>query len=147
MQQRQSFTSVLLFFMGWKISYKKLMKAFVFSQVLADFPFFQITFDYFILRLPALSLGKLPLTLKVLYLVDQTFSSFLSRRPNHSILQCYKHSLMLFSFSLILSSSAEILSSKLTLHIHQRIIRSFLSSLIMSSSLIGQVVLPFSTAL
>ena len=52
----------------------------------------------------------------------------------------------LFNFSLALSSSAEI-SSIPMLHIHLTILASFLSSQITSSSLTGQVSLPYSMTL
>ena len=54
---------------------------------------------------------------------------------------------MLFNFSNARSSSSEILSSDLTLNIHLTMLSSFLSSLIWSSSLTGQVSLPYSTRL
>ena len=67
---------------------------------------------------------------------------FLSRWPNHCSLLSSKHSLMLFNFSLVLSSSAEILSG-LMLFVHLTILASFLFSLLTSSSLISQVSLPY----
>ena len=94
-----------------------------------------------------LPLGKLRLTLKVLHLLDEALSSTLSRCPNHcSCLSC-KHSLTLFNFSIVLISSAEILFSGLSLHIYFAILASFLSSLITSSSLTGQVSLSYSMTL
>ena len=53
---------------------------------------------------------------------------------------------MLFNFSLVLSPTAKILSSGLTLHIHLTILGSFLSSLI-TSFLNGQVSLPYNITL
>ena len=84
-------------------------------------------------------LAKLPLTLKVLHLLDQAVSSVLSRWPNHCSLLYCKYSFILINFSLILSFSAEILSSGLTLHIHLTFLSSFVSSLITSLSLTDQV--------
>ena len=81
-------------------------------------------------------LRKLPLTLKVLYLRDQAFSSILSSRPNHCSLLSCKHCFMLFNFSLVL-----------TLLIYLTILASFLSSLITCSSLTGQDWLPYSITL
>ena len=54
---------------------------------------------------------------------------------------------MLFKFSLVLHSSAEILSSDLTLHIHLTILVWFISSLITSSSLTDQVSHPYNIML
>ena len=71
------------------------------------------------------SLGKLPITLKFLHLLDETHSSILSRWPNHCSLLSFSHSLMLFNFSLVLSSSAEILSSDRALLIQVIILASF----------------------
>lgn len=87
-------------------------------------------------------LRKLPLTLKVLYLVDQAFSSILFRWPNHCSLLSSKHSPMLFNLTLALIYSEEIPSSGQTFHIHLTIFASFLSSLI-TSSLFGQVSPPY----
>ena len=62
-------TSVFYACMDQVVSQERLQSIFVFSQVFADFPFFQITFDYLI------SLGcpkeKQLLTFKVLNLLDQ----------------------------------------------------------------------------
>ena len=58
-------------------------------------------------------LGKLTLMLKVLYLLHKAFSFTLFRWPNHCNHLSCKDSFMLFNFSLVLSSSAEILSSGL----------------------------------
>ena len=88
---------------------------------------------------PCLSLEKLPLILNVLHLQDQVFSSILYRWPNHCNLPSWKHSFRLLNFSLGRSSSAKILSSDLTLLIHLLIPASFLSILIISSSLTSQV--------
>ena len=55
-----------------------------------------------------LPLGKLLLTLKVLYLLDQAFSSILYRWPNHCSLWFCKHSVVVFKLSLVLSYSEEI---------------------------------------
>ena len=63
------------------------------------------------------SLGKVPLTLKVQHILDQSCSSILSRWPNHYILLSCKHT-SLFNFNLFLSSSVEVLSSSLTVHIY-----------------------------
>ena len=82
---------------------------------------------------------KLPQILKVLHLLDQALSSILSRWSNHCSLLSCKHSLVLLNFSLVLRSSAEILISSLLLHNHITIFASFLSILITSSSLTGQV--------
>ena len=82
---------------------------------------------------------KLPQTLKVLHLLDQALSSILSRWSNHCSLLSCKHSLVLLNFSLVLRSSAEILISSLLLHNHITIFASFLSILVTSSSLTGQV--------
>ena len=54
---------------------------------------------------------------------------------------------MLFNFHPILSSSEKILSLVLTLYIHLTILASFLSILITTSSLTGQVPLPYSKKL
>ena len=62
------------------------------------------------------SLWRLLLILKILHLLYQALTSIHSRAPNHCSLLSCKHSLMLFSFSLVLSSSIETLSSDLTLH-------------------------------
>ena len=97
------------------------------------------------IRLPGRWEEKLMPTLKVLPLLDQTFNSVLSRWPNkRSLLSC-KHSLV--SFCLVLSSSAEILSSGVTLQIYLTILASFLSSVIRTSSSIGQVSPQYSVAL
>ena len=82
---------------------------------------------------------KLPQILKVLHLLDQALSSILSRWSNHCSLLSCKHSLVLLNFSLVLCSSAEILISSLLLHNHITIFASFLSILVTSSSLTGQV--------
>ena len=66
-----------------------------------------------------------------------TFFDQMITWPNHcSCLSC-KHFLMIFSFSLVLSSSAEFLSWDLTFHIHQTILESFLCSLFTSSHWTG----------
>ena len=70
-------------------------------------------------------LWKLPL--KILHLLNQALSSILSRWPNHCSLRPCKHSLVLFSFSLVFRSSEEILSSGLTLQINLAIPASFAS--------------------
>ena len=82
---------------------------------------------------------KLPQILKVLHLLDQALSFILSRWSNHCSLLSCKHSLVLLNFSLVLRSSAEILISSLLLHNHITIFASFLSILVTSSSLTGQV--------
>ena len=65
-----------------------------------------------------------------------------SLQSHFCLLSC-KYSLMLFNFSLVLSSSAEILSSGLTLHIHLTFLVSVLCTLITSPSLTGQVSRPY----
>ena len=92
-------------------------------------------------------LGNLPLILKVQRLPDQALSLILSRLPNHCSLLTCKHSLILFSFRLVLSSSLEILSSGLPLHFHLNMLVSFFSSLITSSFSTGQVSLTYSITL
>ena len=89
-------------------------------------------------------LGRLTLILKILHFLDQALSCILSRWPNHFSLPSCKHSLLFFNFRLVLSFFAKILSSGLTLHIYISILTSFLSSLITSSSLTGQVSLLYS---
>ena len=84
-------------------------------------------------------LRKLQLAFKILYWLDQSLISILSIWTNHCSLLSCKHSFMLFNFILVLSSSAEISSSDLTLHIHLTILAPFLSILITSSSLFDQV--------
>ena len=66
---------------------------------------------------------------------------------NYCSLLSSKHSFMLFNFSLVLSSSAEVLSSCLLFNIYLIILTSFLSSLIACSSLTGQVSLSYSITL
>ena len=92
-------------------------------------------------------LGKLSLTLKVLHLLGQALSFTLSRWVNHCRLLSCKHSSKLFTFCLVLRSVAEIIYSGLMLDIHLTILASFLSSLITSSSLTGQISLPYSITL
>ena len=92
-------------------------------------------------------LRKLPLTFKILHLLDQALSSMLSGLLNHCSLLSCRHSLMLFSFNLVLLFSAEILSSCLTFQVHLAIFTSFLSRLITSSSLTGQVSFPHNITL
>ena len=93
-------------------SCERLSSISVFSYVLADFPFFEIIPDNLNPCFPCF-----PVTLKVLHLLDQALSSILSRKPNHCSLLSCKHPLMLFNFSLVLSSSAEIFSSGLKLQL------------------------------
>ena len=108
-------------------------QAFVFSYVLADLPFIQVTSHCLIPCIPRSPSGETTGNL-----VGSTFttpsthfySSILSTRPNHRSLLSCKHSLVLFNFGLVLRFSAEILSSALTLHIHLTTLLSFLSSLI-----------------
>ena len=90
---------------------------------------------------------KLPKTSKILHLLNQALSSTFSRWPNHYILPWSNHSLLPFRISLVLSSSAEILSSSLTLHIHLNVFASVLSSLLLLSSLTCQVPLPYNITL
>ena len=63
-------------------------------------------------------LGETTTNYTVLDLLDQAFTSIYSKRASLFTLLSCKHSLMLFNFSLVLNSSAEILSSGLMLHIH-----------------------------
>ena len=56
-------------------------------------------------------LGKLLLTLKVLHRLKQALFTILSRWSSHCSLLSCKHSFMLFSLSLVISSLANILSS------------------------------------
>ena len=77
------------------------------------------------------SLGTLTLTLKAFHALNRVFSSILSRWPNSCILISCKHSLMLLIFSLVVSSSAEVLSSGQIWHIHLML---FIFSLAVSSS-------------
>ena len=76
---------------------------------------------------------------------DQAFSYALSTWPNHrSLLSCKNSHYIKF----IILSSSEILSSGLTLHINLTIPKVyFLSSMITSSCLTGQVSLPYSITL
>ena len=69
-------------------------------------------------------LRKLPLTLKVLHLLDQELFPIISRSPKYCCLLFYKHSPLLFKFSLVPSSSVESSSSSLPLHIHLTILAS-----------------------
>ena len=69
-------------------------------------------------------LGKLPLIFRVLHKPDHTFCCFLSRWQNHCSLLSHKHSLMLFTFSPVVTSYAEIQSSGQTF-IHLTILELF----------------------
>ena len=94
-----------------------------------------------------LPLVRLSLTLKVLHVLDQGFSSILSKRPKHCSLLSCKNSFMLFNFSLVLSFSAEILLPDLALDIHLTILTSFIPSLILFSPLTSQASFSYSTML
>ena len=67
--------------------------------------------------------------MQVLHLLDQALSFSLPTWPSYCSLLSCENSL---NFSLVLSSSAEILPSGLTLHIHRAILASILSSLVAS---------------
>lgn len=58
-----------------------------------------------------------------------------------------RHSLVLFSFRVVLSSSAEVQSSGQTLYIHITVVASYFSSLITFSSISGYVLLKYSITL
>ena len=117
----------------WTVSYEKLPSISVFSYILVYFlSFASLLITSFHVR----PLWKLLLTSKVLHLLDQALSSILSRWSDHcSLFLSCKHFLILVSFSLILISFVEILSSGLVLHIHVTIFASFLSTLITYFSL------------
>lgn len=100
-----------------------------FSQVLPGFPYFQITSDYLFHVFTGCSLGNIAQASKVPHLLDQAFCSILSRLPNHCSLLFCTYFLMLFNFRLVLSSSAEILCTSPTSHLHVNILVSFVSSL------------------
>ena len=68
-----------------------------------------------------------------------TVTETLSRWLNHQDILGCKHCLVLFNCILFLSSPGELLSSGILLHNHLTILAPFLSSLITSSSLTGQV--------
>ena len=89
--------------MGRTISYRRLPNFSVFSYVLPDRPFFQTTSDYLILCFTRLYSGETTaglVALKVLHLLELALYFIFSRQPNLS----FKHSLVLFTFSLVLSS-------------------------------------------
>ena len=90
-------------------------------------------------------LCKLPLSLRF-YIYHNKYSLplFLDNQLMQSSIQQTFPPLF---FSLVQSSSPEILSSGLLLHIYLTILASFLSSLIIYSSLTGQVSLPYSITL
>ena len=139
-------TSVFHACIGWTISYEELSSISALSYVLVDFRFFQITSEYLISCFPRSFSGETTANLK-----GSTFTrsstivySFQITKPLQS--SC-KDSLALFNFSLALSSSAEVLSLGLMLHIHLTILASFRSSLITSSSITGQVSRPYSITL
>ena len=73
-------------------------------------------------------LMKLPLTLKVLHLLGQALSPILSKRPNHCSLLSCKNPSCYSGFSVVLSSTAEILFSDLALHIYLTILIPFIPS-------------------
>ena len=79
-------------------------------------------------------LTKLLVTLMFPHLLDQTLSSIPARWPNHCSLLSCRHSLMLLYLGL-------------TLHIYLTILASFISILITSSDLTGQVSLSYSIML
>ena len=129
--------------MDWTVSYERLPSNLSSAKSLQTFfSFGSLLVTPFHIFLSHL-LRKLPLTLKVLHWLNQAFSSIFSKWPKLcNILSC-KHSLVLFNFSLVLSSLREILRSGLILHIHLTILAPSLSSLIPYSSLTGQVSLPY----
>ena len=96
------------------------------------------SFHFFLGR----SLRKLSIPLKVLHSLDEAFSYILFRWTNYSSLLSCQHFRMLLNFSLVSSSSVEILSPSWTLQIHLAIFISFFSSLITSSSLTDHVSFP-----
>ena len=96
--------------------------------------FFQTTSDYLIPYFLWSSSEEATTNISVLHLLNHTLSSILSICSNHCSLLSCKRSLMLFSFSLVFSSTLKILSSGLTLHIHLTIPAPFLASLVPSSS-------------
>lgn len=99
--------------MGQTVSYERFPVISVFSQVLTDFPIFLrslLIYSFHIFL--GCPLEKLLLPLAVVHSLDQALFSI--RSPNHCTLLSCKHCLMLFNFSLFLSSSAKILSSDLT---------------------------------
>ena len=65
--------------------------------------------------------------------INKGLSLILPGRPNHGILLFGRYSLMLFNYSLFVSSTKGILSSGLILHTYVTILASFLSGLITSS--------------
>ena len=62
-------TSVFHACMGWTVSFERFPNISVFTYVLEELPFFQITSDYLILCFPWSSCGELPLILKVIHLI------------------------------------------------------------------------------
>ena len=126
-------TTFLYVCVVWTVSYEKLPSISVFSYILAYFLSFG---SFLITSFHVRPLWKLLLTSKVLHLLDQALSSILSRWSDHcSLFLSCKHFLILVSFSLILISFVEILSSDLVLRIHVTIFASFLSTRITSFSL------------
>ena len=102
--------------MGWTVSYES-SKHLSLAMSLLTFLSFRLLLNtsfHVALGHPA---GKLPLSLKVPCSLDQALSSLFYRSPNHCSVLSNKHSVMLFNFSLVISSSLGILSSLLTLHI------------------------------
>ena len=81
--------------------------------------------------------------MKVLHLIDQVLSSTVSKWPNHGSLLSCKYIFIPVEFTLVFSSSAEILFRALALHTHLIILTSFLSRMITLSSLTCQVSLPY----
>ena len=131
--------------MGWVVSYERLPRFLSLARPLLTLLSFRSLLIISLHVFLCCPLRKLPLTLNVLHLLDQVLSFIFFRLPDHGSLLSCKHSGMLFNLSLVLSSSAEILSSGLTFHIYLTILASFLSSLITSSSLTGPVSLPYNT--
>ena len=123
---------------GWK-----LPKISVFTYVPADFPFFQIT-DDFIPCFPRSSSEETNTNLEGSIFTGSSIllHPFQMTKPMYSLLSC-KHYLMMFSFNLVPSYSAEILSSGLILHIHLTTLPSFLFSFITSSFLTDQTSLKY----
>lgn len=92
-------TSVFHACMGWTVSYE----AFFSARPLLTFFSFRLPLITSIHVLLGHHLGKLPLTLEILHLLDQILSSVLSRSTNNCSLLSCRHSLMLFNFSLFVS--------------------------------------------
>ena len=110
-------------FMGWMVFLERLPSV-------SAFPFFQVTLinSFHVFHVP--------------YSQDWTISSILSRWPDYLCFLSGKHSLMLLSFGLFLSS-IEVLFWGLMFRINLMVLASFLSSLITESCWTGQVSLPY----